>query len=80
MDPLAGNTKLLVSLSKTGDWFGEEARFTRLLLIDMSAGTVELLGNDEPVIEGDDVISSPKMATHWFRFNTMFAIILGLPL
>jgi dipeptidyl aminopeptidase/acylaminoacyl peptidase len=52
----AGNTKLLVSLSKTGDWFGEEARFTRLLLIDMSAGTVELLGNDEPVIEGDDVI------------------------
>ena len=52
----AGNTKLLVSLSKPGDWFGEEAGFTRLLLIDMSAGTVELLGNDEPVIEGDDVI------------------------
>jgi dipeptidyl aminopeptidase/acylaminoacyl peptidase len=52
----AGNDKLLVSLSTLGSFFGDEVRYTRLLLLDMAAGTSDILGNDEPVVEGDDVI------------------------
>jgi dipeptidyl aminopeptidase/acylaminoacyl peptidase len=56
----AGNAKLLISVSATGQFFGEEVLYTRLLLVDLGADQLDYVGKRFNVIEGDDVIYVAK--------------------
>jgi dipeptidyl aminopeptidase/acylaminoacyl peptidase len=52
----AGSEKLLVSISMKGEFFGEEALYTRLVLVDLKAQQVDVLGKRFSAVIGDDVV------------------------
>ncbi len=52
----AGNDKLLVSLSKSDNYFGTDALFTRLYVIDRLTSDFNFVGIKAPILTGDDVI------------------------
>ena len=52
----AGNDRILISVAKTVPWFDDEARTTRLLLVDLKSGEMKFLGKKEEGLEGDDVL------------------------
>ena len=60
----AGNSKILLSVSKSGDFFGEESLFTRLFVADINGADFEFVGNKEPVLTGDDVIHVAPDGSH----------------
>nr|WP_298928886.1 prolyl oligopeptidase family serine peptidase [uncultured Erythrobacter sp.] len=59
-----GNDKLLISVSTMGEFFDDEVRFTRLLLVELSTGTMEYLFGRTSVVEGDNVIHVSKDGSH----------------
>ena len=56
----AGSDKLLVSLSASGQWRGDDVRFTRLTFVDLKTGAMEVLGAKFPTIDGDNVVHIAK--------------------
>jgi dipeptidyl aminopeptidase/acylaminoacyl peptidase len=52
----AGNGKLLVSMSAEVQFFGEDARITRLYLYDLANATLSFVGKVDMGLNGDDVI------------------------
>lgn len=50
------NDKLLLSVSTAGTFLGEEVRYTRLILVQLSDGTLSPLFGRTEVVEGDNVI------------------------
>jgi dipeptidyl aminopeptidase/acylaminoacyl peptidase len=58
------NDKLLISVSSTGDFFGTQARYTRLYLVELSTGTMSRLFGRTAVLEGDNVIHVAKDGSH----------------
>lgn len=52
----AGNDRLLVSISTAGKFMDEEVRITRLIMVDLVAGKMKMLGPKEQGVDGDDVI------------------------
>ncbi|MCK0127986.1 alpha/beta fold hydrolase [Erythrobacter sp. F6033] len=60
----ATDDKLLISLSSMGEFFGEEVRFTRLLLTQLSTGSLDYLFGKTGVVEGDNVIHVAKDGSH----------------
>ncbi|WDA40275.1 alpha/beta hydrolase family protein [Erythrobacter sp. BLCC-B19] len=48
--------KILLSLSRAGTFFGEDVRYTRLVLIELSSGTMSPMFNRSDVVQGDNVI------------------------
>lgn len=56
--------KLLFSVSAAGDFFGTEVRFTRLLLVQISDGSMHRLFGRAAVVEGDNVIHVAEDGSH----------------
>lgn len=56
--------KLLVSVSTIGTFFGDEARYTRLVLVKLSDGSMSPLFKRSEVIEGDRVIHIAEDGSH----------------
>lgn len=52
----AGNDKILASLSQAGKFMGDDARYTRLVLVHLTERWTEMLGRRSGVVEGDNVI------------------------
>jgi dipeptidyl aminopeptidase/acylaminoacyl peptidase len=52
----AGNDRILASVSSTVSWFDDEAKATRLVLLDLKANTEKFLGKKDEGLEGDDVL------------------------
>lgn len=52
----AGNGKLLVSMSAKVEYFGEDARITRLYLYDLVGAKLSFIGKTDMGLSGDDVI------------------------
>ena len=52
----AGNGRLIVCLSQLGSVWGEEVRFTRLFVYDLTARTFTFVGKKNMGIIGDDVL------------------------
>lgn len=53
----AGENRILVSLGVTVPWYDDEARQTRLVMIDLAAGKMKVLGHPgEMGLRGDDVL------------------------
>jgi dipeptidyl aminopeptidase/acylaminoacyl peptidase len=52
----AGNDRLLVSISSTVDYFGEDAQMTRLMAYDVGTGASRFIGDRKEGLEGDDVL------------------------
>ncbi|MBX7496530.1 prolyl oligopeptidase family serine peptidase [Qipengyuania sp. 6B39] len=52
----AGNNKLLVSLTATGQVFGDEMQFSRLTLVELDTGNMQVLGEKYRTIEGDNLV------------------------
>jgi dipeptidyl aminopeptidase/acylaminoacyl peptidase len=52
----AGNSRVLYSIGASVDWFGVEARATRLSVYDMQTGTHKFLGKRDEGLEGDDIL------------------------
>jgi dipeptidyl aminopeptidase/acylaminoacyl peptidase len=50
------NDKLLVSVSTAGVFFGDDVRYTRLILVQISDGTMSRMFGRTDVVEGDNVI------------------------
>lgn len=50
------NEKLLLGVSTPGEFFGEEVRFTRLILVELASGKMTRLFGRTDVVEGDNVI------------------------
>jgi len=50
------NEKLLLGVSTPGEFNGEEVRYTRLILVEVSTGTMTRLFGRTDVVEGDNVI------------------------
>jgi len=48
--------KLLFSVSTAGEFFGEDVRYTRLILVDVPTGVMTRLFGRTDVVEGDNVI------------------------
>ena len=60
----AGNDKLLISLSRPGKFDGSEVLYTRMMLVSVAEDWVEMLGNNDPVVEGDNVIHIAPDGSH----------------
>ena len=58
------NDKLLVSVSTSGTFFGEEVRYTRLILVKLSDGSMTPLVRRSDVVEGDNVIHIAEDGSH----------------
>jgi dipeptidyl aminopeptidase/acylaminoacyl peptidase len=58
------NDKLLVSVSTAGTFFGEEVRYTRLILVKLSDGSMTPLVRRSDVVEGDNVIHIDEDGSH----------------
>ena len=57
----AGSDRVLISLSTTVPWFGDEARATRLLVGSVSTGAISIIARKGMGLEGDDVLyTDPK--------------------
>ena len=52
---ISGN-KVIFSVSSAGTFFGDEAKYTRLYLLDIDRGEYTFVGRDESVVQGDNVI------------------------
>lgn len=52
----AGNGKLILSVSKPGNYFEEEVLYTRLFAADLASNSVFYAGTKGNIVEGDDVI------------------------
>jgi len=53
----AGENRIVVSVGATVPWFDDEARQTRLVMIDLATGKMRALGNPgEMGLKGDDVL------------------------
>ena len=52
----AGNNRILVSVSQTIPWFGEEARKSYLMSIDTTTMNIEFIGKASQGLEGDDLL------------------------
>ena len=53
----AGNDRILVDVGQTVPWFDDEAVQTRLILIDLAANKVQLVGRPKDMaLKGDDVL------------------------
>lgn len=52
----AGNDRVLISLESTVEWFGEDARMTRLVVYDVPTGKLRFIGDKDEGLEGDDVL------------------------
>ncbi|MFM7402863.1 MAG: alpha/beta hydrolase family protein [Erythrobacter sp.] len=55
-----GDGKLLLSVSTPGDFFGDEVRYTRLFLFEVSTGALTRLFSRSTVVENDNVIHVAK--------------------
>lgn len=60
----AGNDKILISLAQPGRFYGEDVRYTRLVLVHLHERWVEMLGRRNPVVDGDDVIHIARDGSH----------------
>lgn len=60
----ASNDRLLVGLSKSGDYFGTEALFTRLYVADRTTNEFRFIGNKSSILTGDDVIYTAPDGSH----------------
>ncbi len=58
------NEKLLVSVSTAGEFFGDEVRFTRLILVQVSDGTLSRMFGRTDVVEGDNVVHVAEDGSH----------------
>lgn len=58
------NDKLLVSVSTAGVFFGEDVRYTRLILVQISDGTMSRMFGRTDVVEGDNVIHVAEDGSH----------------
>ncbi len=58
------NDKLLISVSSSGFFFENEVRYTRLVLFELSTGTLTRLFAKTNVVEGDNVIHVAKDGSH----------------
>jgi dienelactone hydrolase len=56
--------KLLLSVSTAGEFFGDEVRYTRLFLIQISDGSMTPLFRRTNVVEGDNVIHVAEDGSH----------------
>lgn len=54
------NDKLLLAVSTPGEFFREEVRYTRLILVEVSSGVMTRLFARSDVVEGDNVIHVAK--------------------
>jgi dipeptidyl aminopeptidase/acylaminoacyl peptidase len=52
----AGDNKVLISLGKTTDYFGQDAYMTRLVAYDIVARKIEFIGKREQGLLGDDIL------------------------
>lgn len=52
----AGNSRVLFSVGGPVDWFGDEARATRLHVYDMQSGKHQFIGKRDEGLDGDDVL------------------------
>ena len=58
------NDKLLISVSTAGEFFGDEVRYTRLILVQISDGSMTRLFGRSNVVEGDNVIHVAEDGSH----------------
>ncbi len=56
--------KLLVSVGTAGEFMGEDVRFTRLILVEISTGVMTRLFQRYDVVDGDDVVHVAKDGSH----------------
>lgn len=56
--------KILLSLSRAGTFFGEDVRYTRLILIEIGSGTMTPMFNRSDVVQGDNVIHVAEDGSH----------------
>ncbi len=56
--------KLLISVSAAGKFQGEDVRYTRLILVQLSDGSMTRLFGQTDVVDGDDVIHIAKDGSH----------------
>lgn len=56
--------KLLLSVSTAGQFMGEDVRYTRLILVQLSTGTMSRLFGRTDVVEGDNVIHYAEDGSH----------------
>lgn len=54
------NDKLLLSVSTPGEFFGDEVRYTRLILVEIASGEMAPMFPRSKVVEGDNVIHYAK--------------------
>lgn len=52
----AGNRRLIVSLSRLGDWDGEDVRYSRLFVYDLDTKAFSYVGKRDIGVVGDDVL------------------------
>jgi hypothetical protein len=52
----AGPDNLLVSMAQPGQFNGQDVRYTRLILLNLTSAAATYIGRKEPVVTGDDVI------------------------
>lgn len=52
----AGDEKLLFSISQVGSLQGEDVRYTRLFVKELTTDTTSYIGRKAPIVDGDDVI------------------------
>lgn len=58
------NEKLLLSVSTAGKFFGDEVRYTRLILLRLSDNTMTPMFRNSDVVEGDNVIHVAEDGSH----------------
>jgi hypothetical protein len=58
------NDKLLLGVSTPGQYFGEDSRYTRLVLVEVSTGVMTRLFARSEVLEVDNVIHIAKDGSH----------------
>lgn len=58
------DNKLLLSVSTAGKFFGDDVRYTRLILADVTDGTLTRLFGRTNVVEGDNVIHVAEDGSH----------------
>ncbi len=56
--------KILLSLSRAGTFFGEDVRYTRLILIEIGSGTMTPMFSRSDVVQGDNVIHVAEDGSH----------------
>lgn len=52
----AGNNRVLISVSQTVPWFGDEARKSFLMAVDTATMKIEFIGRATQGLEGDDLL------------------------